>query len=106
MKRKLNNYYLTIKTTTDIYDFSQDGFNLYYFTSTNYSALTEILQENHLKYITEDNIEIYITQEPNSNNDTNKRNEAIRLLRNLPKYTTIVSKKAVDKIIYDLKKAK
>ncbi len=106
MKRKLNNYYLTIKTETEIYEFSQDAFNLYYFTKTNQESLDEILNEAYSKYTTEEGIEIYIAQEPNSNDEANKKNEVIRLLRNLPKYTTLVSKKAVDKIIYDLKKSK
>ena len=106
MKRKLNNYYLTIKTATEIYDFSQDAFNVYYYTKTNEESLNQILNEPHLKYITDDATEIYVAQEPNSNNDSNKRNEVIRLLRNLPKYTLMVSKKAADKIIYDLKKVK
>jgi hypothetical protein len=104
MKRKLNNYYLTIKTKTDIYDFSQDAFNLYYFTKTNQDSLNEILNETYSKYTTEEGIEIYIAQEPNSNDEANKKNEVIRLLRNLPKYSTIVNKKAVDKIIYQIKK--
>ena len=106
MKRKLNNYYLTIKTKTDIYDFSQDAFNVYYFTLTNQESLDEILNETYSKYITDDATEIYICQEPNSSDDSNKKNEVIRLLRNLPKYTLMVSKKAADKIIYDLKKVK
>jgi hypothetical protein len=104
MKRKLNNYYLTIKTKTDIYDFSQDAFNLYYFTKTNQDSLNEILNDTYSKYITEEGIEIYITQEPNSNDDSNKKNEIVRLLRNLPKYTLIVNKKETNKIIYQLQK--
>ena len=104
MKRKLNNYYLTIKTKTDIYDFSQDAFNLYYFTKTNQDSLNEILNETYSKYTTEEGIEIYIAQEPNSNDEANKKNEVIRLLRNLPKYTLIVNKKETNKIIYQLQK--
>jgi hypothetical protein len=104
MKRKLNNYYLTIKTKTDIYDFSQDAFNVYYFTKTNQESLDEILNEAYSKYTTEEGVEIYIAQEPNSNDEANKKNEVIRLLRNLPKYTLIVNKKETNKIIYQLQK--
>jgi hypothetical protein len=106
MKRKLNNYYLTIKTKTDIYDFSQDAFNLYYFTLTNQDSLNELLNDTYSKYITEEGIEIYICQEPNSSDDSNKKNEIVRLLKNLPKYTTIVNKKESNKIIYTLQKNK
>jgi hypothetical protein len=106
MKRKLNNYYLTIKTKTDIYDFSQDAFNLYYFTATNQDSLNELLNDTYSKYITEEGIEIYICQEPNSSDDSNKKNEIVRLLKNLPKYTTIVNKKESNKIIYTLQKNK
>lgn len=104
MKRKLNNYYLTIKTKSDIYDFSQDAFNVYYFTKTNQDSLNEIFNETYSKYITDDATEIYICQEPNSSDDSNKKNEIVRLLRNLPKYTTIVNKKETNKIIYQLQK--
>lgn len=104
MKRKLNNYYLTIKDNEFYYDFSQDAFNLYYFTATSESALDELLKENYNQFITDSGVEIYITQEPNSNNSDNKKNEIIRLLKNLPKYTLIVNKKEVNKIIYQIKK--
>ena len=105
MKRKLNNYYLTIQQGESIYDFSQDAFNLYYFSPTKEFAINEIKAEEHLEYKIDD-ITIYITQEPNSNSDSNKKNEVVRLLRNLPKYTHIVTKKQADKIIYDIKKQK
>lgn len=105
-KRTINNYYLLIKENNNIFEFSQDKFNVYYFTKTNQESLDEILNESYSKYTTEEGVEIYIAQEPNSNDEANKKNEVVRLLRNLPKYSTIVNKKVVDKIIYQIKKVK
>jgi hypothetical protein len=104
MKRKLNNYYITIEKDGEVFDFSQDAFNLYYFSKSNDMAITELLNENYIKYTTNEGVNIYITQEPNSNDDSNKKNEIVRLLRNLPKYTLIVNKKETNKIIYQLQK--
>lgn len=103
-KRTINNYYLTIKNENEVYDFSQDGFNLYYFSKTSDKAIEELLNEVNYKFITESGVVIYITQEPNSNNDDNRKAEINRLLRNLPKYTGLVNKKEVDKIMYNIKK--
>lgn len=103
-KRTINNYYLLIKENNNIFEFSQDAFNVYYYTKTNEEALNQILNEPHKKYTTERGVIVYITQEPNSNNNGNSNAEINRLLRNLPKYTYIVNKKECDKIIYQLKK--
>ena len=101
-RRKLNNWYLTIKIDEDIYDFTQDFY--YFYSATDQTALDEVLGEPHQKFITERGVEIYITLEPTSFGNDNDINNKCRLLKNLPKYTTIVNKKEMEKIIYQIKK--
>ena len=102
--RKGNNWYLTIKIENDIFDFTQDFY--YFFTPTTQAALDEIMMEPHEKFVTERGVEVYITMEPASNGGNNDLNNKVRLLKNLPKYTTIVNKKESNKIIYTLQKNK
>jgi hypothetical protein len=106
MRRKVNNWYIIIKNGEHVYEFIQDFY--YNLMVSGQSSIDELIEDNvpYEKYTTNSGVELYIIMEPMGISCDNDTNNKCRLLKHLPKHTTLVNKTDMGKIEYIIRNIK